>query len=443
MNSGQLVHQMLLRHGVTKLFTYSGTTVLPILDAIHQGGEIELILPRHEQGAGHMAEGYARVSGKPGVALVTSGPATTNIVTAMYNAFFDGLPLVVMTGQITAAWYGTDSFQELDALYLTKKCTKWNHMIKSVEEIPLRLEQAFTIAMSGRPGPVLVDLPMDILMMPLLCPPLPYEVTPAETRSLSLRLSDYPVDIAAIEKAAQLINAAERPIIIAGGGLFSSPDGPTLLRKLSKNGNIPVTTTMNGLGSFDEADVQSLGMYGVFGAAPPNIALQRADVIITLGSRFTNITISSSELFAPAAQAAAKEGRGGIIQFELIPTEIGRIVPTAVPVIGDVISCLRHLLPLVKFSARSEWSTSIQTWKTRYPNAYDSSKDGEPVTVQEVIHEMDKQLAGQKDNVIITTGVGQHQLIAANHFEFKHAKSWVSSGRLGVCVASADLFCVY
>jgi acetolactate synthase-1/2/3 large subunit len=272
-------------------------------------------------------------------------------------------------------------------------------------------------------------------MFPLTKPPLPYDIPALETRHLSIALSEYPVDTSAIQKAAKLINEAHSPIIIAGGGLLSSPDGPSLLAELSKNGNIPVTTTMNGIGTFDETDKLALHMYGMFGSAPANVALQRADVIVTLGARFINLTICDRDLFAPAAKAAAKEGRGGIIQFELREQEMGRIIPAAVPVLGDVVAGLAQLVPLIEFKERAEWSERVQGWKTKYPFAYDVSKEGEAMTSQEVIHELDRQTEGQKDNIVITTGVGQHQICVAHHYRFKHPKSWVSSGRLGVCLS--------
>ena len=275
------------RHDVNQVFGYPGGAILPVFDAIYNSKHFHFVLPRHEQGAGHMAEGYARVSGKPGVVLVTSGPGATNVVTPMQDALSDGVPLVVFCGQVATSAIGSDAFQEADVVGISRSCTKWNVMVKDITELPRRINEAFRIATSGRPGPVLVDLPKDVTAA-ILRTPLPFKAT---TPGANLGLPENPVisqttDHELIEQAAALINQAKRPLIYAGNGILSSPRGPELLRQLSQDGNIPVTTTLQGVGAYDELDDKSLHMLGMHGSAYANLAMQDADVIIALGARF-------------------------------------------------------------------------------------------------------------------------------------------------------------
>lgn len=278
----------MLRHDVKQVFGYPGGAILPVFDAIYNSKHFHFVLPRHEQGAGHMAEGYARVSGKPGVVLVTSGPGATNVVTPMQDALSDGVPLVVFCGQVATSAIGSDAFQEADVVGISRSCTKWNVMVKDIGELPRRINEAFKIATSGRPGPVLVDLPKDVTAG-ILRTALPFKAT---TPGSDLGLPDDPrrssslTDLASIRQAADLINQAKRPIIYAGNGVLRTPEGPKLLSKLATEGNIPVTTTLQGLGAFDELDDKSLHMLGMHGSAYANLAMQDADVIIALGARF-------------------------------------------------------------------------------------------------------------------------------------------------------------
>ena len=290
MSGGQIFHEMMLRHGVKHVFGYPGGAILPVFDAIYNSKHFDFVLPRHEQGAGHMAEGYARVSGKPGVVLVTSGPGATNVITPMQDALSDGVPMVVFSGQVATSAIGSDAFQEADIIGISRSCTKWNVMVKDIAEIPRRINEAFKIATSGRPGPVLVDLPKDITAG-ILRNPLPFRVTTPGAGvglpSNPLQSMHAPIDSALIQQAADLINNAQKPIIYAGNGVLSSPLGPRLLSQLAKSGNIPVTTTLQGLGAFDETDEErSLHMLGMHGSAYANLAIQQADVIIALGARF-------------------------------------------------------------------------------------------------------------------------------------------------------------
>ena len=285
LSGGQIFHEMMLRHGVKHIFGYPGGAILPVFDAIYNSRHFEFVVPRHEQGAGHMAEGYAAVTGKPGIVLVTSGPGATNVVTPMQDALSDGVPMIVFTGQVATSAIGSDAFQEADVIGISRSCTKWNVMVKDVAELPRRINEAFKIATSGRPGPVLVDLPKDVTAA-ILRTPLPWKSTNPSASSLPINPLSAPPDLGTIRDAATLINQAERPIIYAGRGVLSSELGPKLLKELSDKGNIPVTTTLQGLGAFDELDYKSLHMLGMHGSAYANMAMQTADVIIALGARF-------------------------------------------------------------------------------------------------------------------------------------------------------------
>ena len=448
MSGGQIFHEMMVRHGVKHIFGYPGGAILPVFDAIYNSPQFDFVLPRHEQGAGHMAEGYARVTGKPGVVLVTSGPGATNVITPMQDALSDGVPLVVFCGQVATSAIGSDAFQEADVVGISRACTKWNVMVKDIAEIPRRINEAFKIATSGRPGPVLVDLPKDITAS-ILKTPLPYKITtpgkPLGLPTNPLYPTDQPIDTTQIQQAADLINQAKRPVIYAGNGVLSSPLGPTLLKQISDQGNIPVTTTLQGLGAFDETDEKSLHMLGMHGSAYANLAMQEADVIIALGARFDDRVTGKVDLFAPAARAAAQQGRGGIIHFEIQPKNINKVVEASIPVLGDVVANMAVLAPLIKSSARKEWFDDIREWKKEYPFTYVKSAPGAPMKPQEVIEELDAQTAHRKDDVIITTGVGQHQMWAAQHFRWRHPRSMVTSGGLGVsymaCLLQAHSDC--
>ncbi|KDQ19764.1 hypothetical protein BOTBODRAFT_125177 [Botryobasidium botryosum FD-172 SS1] len=433
LSGGEIFHEMMLRHDVKQIFGYPGGAILPVFDAIYNSKHFDFVLPRHEQGAGHMAEGYARVSGKPGVVLVTSGPGATNVVTPMQDALSDGIPLVVFCGQVATSAIGSDAFQEADMVGISRSCTKWNVMVKDIAELPRRINEAFKIATTGRPGPVLVDLPKDVTAG-ILRTALPFKAT---TPGVNLELpsnplaSTGPVDSASIMQAADLINQAKRPIIYAGNGVLSSPEGPELLARLAKEGNIPVTTTLQGLGAFDEMDERSLHMLGMHGSAYANLAMQEADVIIALGARFDDRVTGKVSTFAPAARAAAAAGRGGIIHFEIMPKNINKVVDASIPVMGDVVANLAHLVPLIRSSPRTEWFKDISSWKQRYPFTYEKSAKGAQMKPQEVIEELDAQLKDKKKDVVVTTGVGQHQMWAAQFFRWRYPRSMVTSGGLG------------
>ncbi|KAJ7137937.1 thiamine diphosphate-binding protein [Mycena epipterygia] len=432
LSGGEIFHEMMLRHDVKHIFGYPGGAILPVFDAIYNSRHFDFVLPRHEQGAGHMAEGYARVSGKPGIVLVTSGPGATNMVTPLQDALSDGVPMIVFSGQVVTSGIGLDLFQEADMLGISRSCTKWNVMVKDVSELPRRINEAFKIATSGRPGPVLVDLPKDITAA-ILRHALPYSVTHPDPALFPSNLNpfDIPADTRIIKQAAALINGAKRPIIYAGNGILSSPLGPKLLAQLADNGNIPVTTSLQGLGAFDETDEKSLHMLGMHGAAYANLAIQHADVIIALGARFDERATGKVAAFAPAARAAELQGCGGIIQFEIQPKNINKVVEATIPVVGDVVGNLASLVPRIRRSVRAEWFAQLNEWKGRYPFTYTRSESGSKAKPQEVIEELDRQTRDHKENTIITTGVGQHQMWAAQHFRWRHPRSMVTSGGLG------------
>ncbi|RMJ24133.1 Acetolactate synthase [Aspergillus sp. HF37] len=434
---GEIFHEMMLRRGVKHVFGYPGGAILPVFDAIYQSRYFDFILPKHEQGAGHMAQGYARASGKPGVVLVTSGPGATNVVTPMQDALSDGTPLIVFCGQVPTAAIGSDAFQEADVVGVTQACTKWNVMVKSVAELPRRINEAFHIATSGRPGPVLVDLPKDItagvlrraIPVEASLPTLPGMLSGSALQSTQKQHTE------AIRRVADLINIAQKPVIYAGQGI-NSPNGPELLKALADKASIPVTTTLQGLGAFDEHDEKSLHMLGMHGSAYANMAMQEADLIIALGARFDDRVTLNVNKFAPAARAAALAGRGGIVQLEIQPKNINKVVQATEAIQGDVSTSLAQLLPHIQpqpIASRAEWFAQIAFWKEKWPlTAYARSESAiSPIKPQTLIEELSRLTAPRAHDTIITTGVGQHQMWTAQHFRFSRPRSLITSGGLG------------
>jgi acetolactate synthase-1/2/3 large subunit len=413
---------------------YPGGAILPVFDAIYNSKHFGFILSRHEQGAGHMAEGYARASGKPGVVLVTSGPGATNIVTPLQDALMDGTPLVVFCGQVPTSAIGTDAFQEADIIGISRACSKWNVMVKSVAELPRRINEAFEIATSGRPGPVLVDLPKDVTAA-ILRHSIPVATDlPAHPSAASVaarQLKQQHLD-ATVRKVADLLAVAKKPVIYAGQGILEKPEGPKLLREFSEKAKIPVTTTLQGLGAFDEADEKSLHMLGMHGAAYANLAMQEADLIFALGARFDDRVTGNIAKFAPQAKAAAAEKRGGIIHFEIMPKNINKVVQATEAVEGDAATNLALLLPHVQEVAeRPEWFAQIAGWKKKFPFNYEKESPGSMIKPQTVIKELSRQTAPYSDKVVITTGVGQHQMWTAQHFRWRHPRTMITSGGSG------------
>jgi acetolactate synthase I/II/III large subunit len=414
---------------------YPGGAILPVFDAIYNSSHFDFILPKHEQGAGHMAEGYARVTGKPGVVLVTSGPGATNVITPMQDAMSDGTPMVVFCGQVPTTAIGSDAFQEADVIGISRACTKWNVMVKNVAELPQRINEAFDIATSGRPGPVLVDLPKDvtggILRRPIRTQPsLPSHPSAASMAAKNHSKRQLETTIA---RVANLVNIAQKPIIYAGQGMLASPEGPKILKELSDKAQIPVTTTLQGLGAYDELDPKSLHMLGMHGAAYANMAMQEADLIIALGARFDDRVTGLVAKFAPQAKAAAAKGRGGIVHFEIMPKNINKVVQATEAVEGDVTENLGMLLPKVKaVSNRPEWFEQINDWKKRFPlSDFERGTPDGLIKPQELIEKLSEMTNHMKDKTIIATGVGQHQMWAAQHFRWRTPRTMVTSGGLG------------
>ncbi|KAI9844764.1 MAG: Acetolactate synthase, mitochondrial [Sclerophora amabilis] len=436
LSGGEIFHEMMLRQGVKHVFGYPGGAILPVFDAIYNSKHFDFILPRHEQGAGHMAEGYARACGKPGVVLVTSGPGATNVITPMQDALSDGTPLVVFCGQVPTSAIGTDAFQEADVVGISRACTKWNVMVKDVAEMPKRIKEAFEIATSGRPGPVLVDLPKDVTAA-ILRKSIPMTSTlPSHPSAATLAAKDIGKRqlTESIKRVADLINVSKKPILYVGQGMIALPEGPKLLKELADKASIPVTTTLQGLGGFDELDTKSLHMLGMHGSPYANMAMQEADLILALGARFDDRVTGNIAKFAPQAKAAAAEKRGGIVHFEIMPKNINKVVQATEAVEGDVAANLALLLPHVQprgLDQRPEWFGQIADWKTRFPFAYEKETPDGLIKPQSVIEELSRQTENIKDRTIIATGVGQHQMWAAQHFRWRHPRTMVTSGGLG------------
>ncbi|ORX51866.1 acetolactate synthase [Piromyces finnis] len=428
MTGAEIIHEMLKLHNVKHIFGYSGSAILSLMDVIFKNKQIDFIVPRHEQGAGHMAEGYARASGKVGVAIVTSGPGATNIITPLQDAYSDGIPMVVFSGQVPSTSIGSDAFQEADVVGISRSCTKWNCMVKDINELPKRINEAFYIATSGRPGPVLIDLPKDITSSILKKPINEMNVRIPTIKSLT-QIRENNINI--IERASKLINNAKRPLIYAGAGLLNHPDGPKILNELVEKANIPVTTTLQGLGVYDENKPLALHMLGMHGSVYANLSIQKADVIIALGARFDDRVTGNIEKFAPMAKKAALENRGGIIHFEIMEKNINKVINTTEAITGDVTENLKTMLPMIKRKKRTEWINTINYLKKKYPFSYQKSEPGKPIKPQEVIEELNRQLEEKKNDVIICTGVGQHQMWTAQYYRWKTPHSLISSGGLG------------
>jgi acetolactate synthase I/II/III large subunit len=454
LTGGQIFEQMMRVHAVDTIFGYPGGAILPVYDAIHKSDAFTFVLPKHEQGAGHMAEGYARATGKTGVVLVTSGPGATNIITPMADALADGVPLVVFTGQVSTSAIGTDAFQEADVVGISRSCTKWNVMVKNVDELPKRINEAFQIANQGRPGPVLVDLPKDVTAA-ILRNSLPKSqvdpnaVNPKAENSTAVlptntisKLAKKVVDeftTKNILKAAKLINIAKNPVIYCGAGILNSGDlGPQLLKELAEKAQIPVTNTLQSLGAFDQRDFKSLDMLGMHGSGAANLSMQNADLIICIGARFDDRVTGTLSKFAPKAKEAAEQGRGGIIHFDISAKNINKVVEATVSIEGDAAENLKDLLPLVEKVSkndRSDWYNTIEGWKLKYPYSYTKETAGSLIKPQTAIarlsHWANELYQSKGKDVIITTGVGQHQMWAAQHYLWTKPRQFISSGGLG------------
>jgi acetolactate synthase I/II/III large subunit len=406
----QLLHDVLLEEGVEVLFGYPGGAILPTFDTLY-GSPIKFILTRCEQGAGHMADGYSRATGKVGTALVTSGPGATNLTTALATAYMDSIPMVALSGQVATAAIGNDAFQEADVVGVTRPVTKHNVLIKDIKDLPRVIREAYHIARTGRPGPVLVDLPKDIQVGAMDC-----------DDDGELNLPGYRPRVKGndrqIRLAAEAINAAERPVLYVGGGVILA-NASDDLRELARKGNIPVTTTLLGLGAFDEVGDSKLALHmlGMHGSAYANYAVQGADLLIAVGARFDDRVTGKLETFAPHAK---------IIHIDVDPSSISKNVDVDIPVVGDAKAVLTEMLPLIRHQPRTAWFEQIDKWKQRYPFQYRGVEG--VIKPQHVIEEIGRQT---ESNAIICTGVGQHQMWAAQFYRWRHPRQMITSGGLG------------
>jgi len=409
----QILHEMLIGpHKVDTMFGYPGGAILPVFDQLYNT-PAKFILNRHEQASGHCADGYSRATGKPGVCIVTSGPGATNTVTPLATAQMDSVPIIVFSGQVATKVIGNDAFQEADVTGITRPCTKWNYLVKDVRELPRVINEAFLVATSGRPGPVLIDLPKDVTTA--ICPD-EVDDTPREHILKRKRTSLSGGTAKQVQEAAELINRSERPVLYVGGGAIIS-NAYDALKKVVDKGNIPVTTTLLGLGAFDEHSPRALYMLGMHGSAFANYAVQQADCLIAVGARFDDRVTGNLATFAPNAK---------IIHIDIDPSSISKNVDVDVPVVGDARVSLEAMLEFIEHRDRKEWFAQIDAWKTRYPFKYlDDSKNSKP---QYVIEEINRQT---NSDAIITTGVGQHQMWAAQFYRWRHPRQMITSGGLG------------
>ncbi|MDN5926164.1 MAG: acetolactate synthase 3 large subunit [Hyphomicrobiales bacterium] len=418
MTGAGMVVQALRDNGVRHLFGYPGGAVLPIYDELFQQDDVKHILVRHEQGAGHAAEGYARSTGKPGVMLVTSGPGATNAVTALQDALMDSIPLVCITGQVPTALIGSDAFQECDTVGITRPCTKHNWLVKDVNDLAGVLHEAFVVATTGRPGPVVVDVPKDVQFATGI-------YTPPQT---ARRVSYHPQvdgDMEAIKAAVELMAEAKRPVIYSGGGVVNSgTEASQLLRELVDLTGFPITSTLMGLGAYPASGKNWLGMLGMHGSYEANMAMHDCDMMLCIGARFDDRITGRLDAFSPNSLK---------IHIDIDPSSINKNVHVNVPIIGDVGHVLEDMVRLWRATARADkkalypWWEQIARWRARDSFAYAANRDViMPQFAIERLYEATKD-----KNTFITTEVGQHQMWAAQFYGFEKPNRWMTSGGLG------------
>jgi acetolactate synthase-1/2/3 large subunit len=408
LTGAQIVVECLKKEDVKVIFGIPGGVIMPLYDVLYSENSIKHILTRHEQGAAHAADGYARATGKVGVCMATSGPGATNLVTGLANAHLDSIPLVAFTGQVSTNLIGTDAFQEVDISGITLPITKNNYVVRDVRDTASIIQEAFYIARTGRPGPVLIDLPKDIQLAQT-------EFKYPESVSLNSYKPTFNGHIQQIKAAVQEISKAKKPIIYAGGGVIAS-NASSELRDLAFKANIPVTTTLMGLGSFPETHALSLGMLGMHGTAYANYAISDADLIIALGVRFDDRITGKLDEFALKAK---------IIHIDIDPAEVGKNILVDIPIIGDIKNILEKLNKYVLKKEETEWLNTIEDFKRKYPLKYINNEELKPQYIMETISKI------AKDNTIIVTSVGQHQMWAAIHYRYTEPRSFISSGGLG------------
>ena len=420
MTGAQITIESLLAEGVDTIFGYPGGAILPTYDALVQNTALRHILVRHEQGAAHMAEGYARVSGRPGVVLVTSGPGATNTVTGIADAYMDSTPLVVICGQVPTNMIGNDAFQEADVTGITRPCTKHNYLIRDVNDISRTIKEAFHIAGSGRPGPVLIDLPKDVQTAEA---PFSYP----ETVSLRGYKPTFKGNIRQIERALDVIEQAERPLFYVGGGVQWSGASEALI-ELVRGLKIPITTTVMALGVYPSDDPLSLGMLGMHGGYWTNMAVQNCDALIAVGARFDDRVTGRTSDFAPKAEK--------IVHIDIDPSSISKNIKVDVPIVGDIKEVLQVMLGKVKTREQlaprqkiwGEWRQHIMAWKQEKPLPYQTRGANGEILPRAVLEEINQITGGE---AIVVTDVGQHQMWAAQMMKFSQPRSWLTSGGLG------------
>ena len=419
MTGAEMVIRALADQGVEHIFGYPGGAVLPIYDAIFNQEKVRHILVRHEQGAVHAAEGYARSTGKVGCVLVTSGPGATNAVTGLTDALCDSIPLVCITGQVPTHLIGNDAFQECDTVGITRPCTKHNYLVKNIADLPHVLHEAFYVASSGRPGPVVVDIPKDVQFATGVY------IKPNEFKHKGYQ-PKLKGDIDKIKAAVELIRNAKRPLFYTGGGIINSgPEASHFLRELVKLSGFPITSTLMGLGAFQAADPQWLGMLGMHGTYEANFAMHDCDVMICIGARFDDRITGRLDAFSPGSKK---------IHVDIDPSSINKNVKVDIPIIGDCANVLEDMVRLWRSTAAEpnkkalkEWWQQIDKWRARKCLAY--KKSDEIIKPQYAIERLYE--ATKNKDVYITTEVGQHQMWAAQFYRFEKPNRWMTSGGLG------------
>ncbi len=409
MTGAQALLESLKLEGVEVIFGLPGGQSLPIYDALYNEKGLKHMLVRHEQGAGHAADGYARASGKVGVCLATSGPGATNLVTAIANAHMDSIPMIAITGQVGTAFLGKDSFQEVDITGITLPITKHSYLVKDATQLPQIIKEAFHIARSGRPGPVLIDIPKDIQIKKI-------DFNYPEKVSIDSYKPNYHGHPKQIASAARLIDSCAKPMIYAGGGVITS-GAEEELKELASKISAPVTTTLMGKGAFDETHPLSMGMLGMHGTVYANYAITECDCLIAIGARFDDRVTGRIEHFAPNAK---------VIHIDIDPAEIGKNVPADVPIVGDIKNVLHSLNKHVKQKdPASPWIAQVMGWKEKHPLCYKNDGALKPQAVIEKIYEV------TKGEAIIVTEVGQHQMWSAQYYKYSRPRTFISSGGLG------------
>lgn len=417
MRGARIVCEALMREGVDTIFGYPGGVVLPIYDELLTlQDKLKHVLVRHEQGAMHMAEGYAKATGKVGVVLVTSGPGATNTVTGIANAYMDSTPIVIITGQVPCALIGNDAFQEVDTVGITRSCTKYNYLVRDARDLPAIIKEAFYLAQTGRPGPVLIDIPKDVCTQtaPFIYPE-EIEAPGYEPRMLG--------DVEKVKQAVARMRAARRPVLYIGGGVIHSNAFQEVV-ELAESLSLPVTPTLMGLGGFPSGHALSLGMLGMHGMYWANMAISEADLIIAIGARFDDRVTGALHKFAPHAE---------VIHVDIDPTSISKNIRAHIGITGDAKSVLQQMLREVSEEdcasskeSLAEWWAQIETWKEYAPLKVEKSED--VIMPQHLIQELHRLTKG---DAIITTDVGQHQMWLAQHYQFNGPRQNITSGGLG------------